>query len=76
MDKKSYFECIFLDGTIENFNKLCTKIDEFGKSNDMVSFNAHNSRNGKFVVLQVIPKSQIKQIVSHYSESDIKEVFG
>lgn len=76
MDKKEkYFECIFIDGTRENFDNLCTSIEEFGANKDMIIFKAKNYDTDYSVVLQIIPKSQIKQIINHYSQNDIKKVF-
>lgn len=76
MDRgERYFECVFTDGTIENFNKLCTKVEEFGEGKDMLLFEVYNNKNNKAVTLQIIPKLHIKQIINRYSESDIKEVF-
>lgn len=39
----------------------------------MITFNAKNTDYS--VVLQIIAKSQIKQIINHYAENDIKKVF-
>lgn len=76
MDRKEkYFECIFIDGTRENFKKLCTTIEEFGSNKDMIVFKAKNYITDYFVILQIIPKSQIKQIINHYAEDEIIEVF-
>lgn len=72
--KETYFECIFTDGTKEDFDKLCTTVEEFGNK-DMIVFKAKNNNTSYFVTLQIIPKSQIKQIINHYSKSDIQKVF-
>ena len=72
--EERYFECIFTDGTREDFDKLCTKVDEFGRNKDMIIFMANNNVINKFVVLQIIPKNQIRQIINRYAESDIKEL--
>lgn len=74
-EKKKYFECIFIDDTRENFDTFCNSVDEFGKNNDMLAFKLKNLESDEFVLLQLIPKSQIKQIINHYSESDIQKVF-
>lgn len=73
--KKTYFECIFADGTKEDFDKLCTTIEEFGRDKDMIVFKSKNYNTDYFITLQIIPKSQIKQIINHYSESDLEKVF-
>ena len=41
----------------------------------MICFNAKNYDTEYRVLLQMIPKSQIKQIVNHYKEDDIKKCF-
>lgn len=75
--KENYFECIFTDGTREDFDNLCTTIEEYGVNKDMISFKfkTKNYNTTYSVVLQIIPKSQIKQIINHYAENDIKKVF-
>ena len=72
---RAYFECILVDGTRIDFDKLCTSVEEFGKEKDMICFNAKNYDTEYRVLLQMIPKSQIKQIVNHYKEDDIKKCF-
>ena len=72
---RAYFECILVDGTKIDFDKLCTSVEEFGKEKDMICFNAKNYDTEYRVLLQMIPKSQIKQIVNHYKEDDIKKCF-
>ena len=72
---RAYFECILVDGTRIDFDKLCTSVEEFGKEKDMICFNAKNYDTEHRVLLQMIPKSQIKQIVNHYKEDDIKKCF-
>ena len=74
-EKEKYFECIFTDGTREDFDNLCTSIEEYGANKDMITFKAKNYDTTYSVVLQIIPKSQIKQIINHYAENDIKKVF-
>lgn len=69
----NYFECIFIDGTSVNFDKLCTSITEF--TEDMLSFKSKNYDTNNEVLLQIIPKSQIKQIINHYLEDDMKRVW-
>lgn len=73
--KEKYFECIFTDGTKEDFDKLCTSVEEFGHNKDMIVFKSKNNNTNYFVTLQIIPKSQIKQIINHYSENDIEKIF-
>ncbi len=34
--KEKYFECIFTDGTREDFEHLCTTVEEFGINKDMI----------------------------------------
>ena len=72
---RAYFECILVDGTKIDFDKLCTSVEEFGKEKDMICFNAKNYDTGHRVLLQMIPKTQIKQIINHYKEDDIKKCF-
>ena len=72
---RAYFECILVDGTRIDFDKLCTSVEEFGKEKDMICFNAKNYDTENRVLLQKNPKTQIKQIINHYKEDDIKECF-
>ena len=72
---RAYFECILVDGTRTDFDKLCNSVEEFGQEKDMICFNAENYNTGHMVLLQIIPKSQIKQILNHYKEDDIKKYF-
>ena len=65
---RAYFECILVDGTRVDFDKLCTSIEEFGKEKDIICFYAKNYDTEYRVLLQMIPKSQIKQIINHYKE--------
>ncbi len=73
--KEKYFECIFTDGTREDFEHLCTTVEEFGINKDMIVFKSKNYTTNYFVTLQIIPKSQIKQIINHYADSDLEKVF-
>lgn len=50
-------------------------IEEYGANKGMITFKAKNYDTTYFVVLQIIPKSQIKQIINHYAKNDIKKVF-
>lgn len=70
-----YFECILTNGTKEDFNKLCTTVEEFGINQDMMTFKAKNYENNNSVILQIIPKNQILQIINHYSQDDINSVW-
>ena len=70
-----YFECVFSDCTKEDFDKLCTSIG-FDSDNDTVLFKAKAIDNDRFLLLQIIPKSQIKQIINHYAESDLQKIRG
>lgn len=72
-----FFECTLVDGTREDFDKCCTYIEEFGSNRDMIAFKAVNlkSDNDKSLLLQIIPKSEIKQIINHCSKSDIQNVY-
>ena len=72
---KYFFECVFIDGTKDNFSKLCTAVEEFGNNNDMIMFKAKNFNTNDFVVLQIIPKHQIRQIINHYVDGDINKIF-
>ncbi len=72
--KEKYFECIFTDGTREDFEHLCTTVEEFGINKDMIVFKSKNYTTNYFVTLQIIPKSQIKQIINHYADSDLEKV--
>lgn len=74
MSSRGWFECVFVDGVREDFNRLCTSIEEFGSRADMFLFKAEAIKNDKFILLQIIPKAQVKQIINHYVESDIKEI--
>lgn len=76
MKNKYFFECVFIDGTREDFDTLCTTVEEFGNSNDIIAFKAKNYNTNDFVLLQLIPKSQIKQIINHYADDDINKIFG
>lgn len=75
MKDKYFFECVFIDGTKEDFNNLCTTVEEFGSNDDMIAFKARNNDTNNSVLLQLVPKSQIMQIINHYAENDIKKVF-
>ena len=70
---KSYFECILIDDTNLQFDKLCSKIDEYGKNKDMIVFKAKNLEME--LVLQIIPKNQIKRIVNNYTTEDLDNLF-
>ncbi len=74
MISEGYFECIFTDGTKEDFDKMCTSVEGLGGDNDMVLFKVTSIDGNKFLLLQIIPKSQIKQIINHYAESDLKKI--
>lgn len=74
--EKQYFECVFIDGTKEDFEKLCTEVDDnWNNYKDMVAFKAINHETGEYIVLQIISKSQIRQIINHYTKEDIEKVF-
>ena len=73
MKNKYFFECVFIDGTKEDFDNLCTTVEEFGS--DMIAFKAKNYNTNDFVLLQLVPKSQIRQIINHYADSDINKIF-
>lgn len=75
MKNKYFFECVFIDGTRENFDNLCTTVEEFGSNDDMIAFKAQNYDTNNSVLLQLVPKSQIKQIINHYNSYDMKKVF-
>lgn len=75
MKNKYFFECVFIDGTIENFDNLCTTVEEFGSNDDLIAFKARNYDTNNSVLLQLVPKSQIKQIINHYNSDDMKKVF-
>jgi len=75
MEDKYFFECVFTDGSKEDFDNLCTNVEEFGSNDDMIAFKAKNYDTNNFVLLQLVPKSQIKQIINHYAENDIKKIF-
>ena len=72
---RAYFECILVDGTRVDFDKLCTSVEEFGKEKDIICFYAKNYDTEYRVLLQMISKTQIKQIINHYKEDDIKKCF-
>lgn len=74
---EKYFECVFTDGTREEFEHLCTSVEEFGSNKDIIAFKAKDKKYDKdySVLLQLVPKSQIKQIINHYADSDMKKVF-
>ncbi len=40
MKDKYFFECIFTDGSKEDFDNLCTTVEEFGSRDDMIAFKA------------------------------------
>lgn len=42
----------------------------------MIAFKAKNYDTNNSVLLQLVPKSQIKQIINHYAENDIRKVFN
>lgn len=60
---ESYFECVLIDGEQINFGKRCNYIDEFGT--DMIAFEARNFTNDDHILLQIIPKRQIRQIINN-----------
>lgn len=75
MKDKYFFECVFIDGTKEDFDNLCTTVEEFGSNDDMIAFKAKNYTTNDSILLQLVPKSQIKQIINHYANSDMMKVF-
>lgn len=75
MNNGAYWECDLVDGTKIGFDKLCTSIEEFGETRDILCFYAKNLNTGRRVLLQMIPKTQIKQIINHYKKNDIKKCF-
>lgn len=70
-----YYICELTDGTIINFNKLCTEIAEFEQSSDMMCFFAANFETGEKLVLDIIPKKQIKRIVNNFSLVTLDEIW-
>ena len=67
---RAYFTCVLVDGTEINFKNLCTCIKEF--TEDMMGFFADS--HGKSLLLQIIPKAQIKRIINHYTESSLEVI--
>lgn len=73
--EKGHLECIFMDNSREDFEKLCTSVEEFGKDKDMMSFKSKNHSTENSVLLQIVPKREIKRIICRYSEEDMKRVW-
>lgn len=75
MEKEKYYiECVLIDNETEDFAKLCNFVEEFGKNGDMLSFKLKNYSTDNELLLQIIPKREIKKIISHCRSQDIKEL--
>lgn len=67
---RAYFTCILVDGTEITFQNLCTCVKEF--TEDMIGFYADS--HGTSLLLQIIPKVQIRRIINHYTESSLEKI--
>lgn len=70
--EKGYMECILVDDTKLEFDKLCTTVREF--TSDSYSFIMKNFNTKAELLLAIIPKCQVKYILSHNTEEELEKV--
>lgn len=65
-------ECQLIKGTTIDFNGICNQVREF--TPDTFAFVCKNFDTSLEIILEVIPKNQIKRIIFNHSEDDVKKV--
>lgn len=71
-EMKNHLSCLLIDGTLLDFNGLCTTVREF--SSDSFCFIAKNFNTNAELNLEIIPKNQIKRIIFYNTDKDIQRV--